>query len=105
MTRLPGFFLNFVRMVITIKVKPNDLQDPPFCPCLRHLPTKLKNEQKHNRQIPRAIQNCGQNSWVGTTTPSNSQEEFSGFWQTRDEIRSKKKKRYVAAVGDGRFCG
>ena len=31
---------NFVRLVITLKVKPNDLQDPPFCPYLRLLLTK-----------------------------------------------------------------
>ena len=44
-----AIFFNFVLLVITSKVKPNDLQDPPFCPYLRHLLTKLKNEKTHSR--------------------------------------------------------
>ena len=89
-------------MVITLKLKPNDLQNPPFCPFLRHLLTKLKTKKKAGAKYQeRAVQICSQNSWVGTTTSSNSQEGFSDFWQTRDEIRSKKKKPYLAAVGDG----
>ena len=64
---------------------------------------KNKNKKKRWGQIPRAVQNCSQNSWVGTTTSSNSQERISGFWQTRDEISTtKKKKTCVAAGRDGR---
>ena len=55
---------------------------------------KNKNKKKRWGQIPRAVKNLGQKSWVGTTTSSNSQERISGFWQTRDEISwTKKKKR------------
>ena len=42
-------FFNFVLLFITLKVKPNDRQDTPFCPYLRHLLTKLKNEKTHSR--------------------------------------------------------
>ena len=39
-------FFNFVRLVITSKLKPNDLQNPPFRSFLRHLLTKLKTKEK-----------------------------------------------------------
>ena len=38
-------FFNFVRLVITSKLKPNDLQNPPFRPFLRYLLTKLKTKK------------------------------------------------------------
>ena len=96
-------FFNFVRLVIASKLKPNDFHNPPFLPFSPPFAYKIKNENKGRGQISRPVQNCGQNSWVGTTTSSNSQEGFSGFWQTRDEKRSSKNnKRTVAAVGDRR---
>ena len=39
-------FFNFVLLVIMLEVKPNDLSTSTFCPYLRHLLTKLKNEKK-----------------------------------------------------------
>lgn len=57
-----------------------------FLPISPIFATKLKNGDNHTRHIPRAVQNCRQKSWVGTTTPNNSQEGFAGFGQTRDEI-------------------
>ena len=96
-------FRPYGRLVIRVK-KPNDIRKIFAHIYLRHLLTKLKNERRHNRQIPRAVQNCSRNSCVGTTTPRRTQEGFSGFWQTRDGISCFFLRiSYVAAVGDGHF--
>ena len=95
-------FFNFVRLVITVKTQAKRPSKSTFLPVSPPFANKVKNEIKkqgpNTKGCPKLYNS--QNSWVGTTTSSNSQEGFSGFWQTRDEKRSSKNnKRTVAAVG------
>ena len=94
-----------MRLVITVKTQAKLPSKSTFLPVSPPFANKVKNEIKkqgpNTKGCPKLYNS--QNSWVGTTTSSNSQEGFSGFWQTRDEKRSSKNnKRTVAAVGDRR---
>ena len=84
-------FFEFVLLVITLEVKPNDLKDPPFCPYLRHLLTKLKNEKITTAKYQELSQTVVRIVGWEPQHPAKVKRDFQVFWHTRDEMRSKVK--------------